>query len=58
MENWLANGRYDLTPTVARAGSGADALDLREDLASVMVHGSRPSDGIVDIPHSLEVERG
>ena len=57
MDNWLMNGRYDLTPTVARAGSGADALDLREDLASVMIHGTKQSGGIVEIPHTLELER-
>ena len=57
LENWLSPGRYDLTPTVARAGSGADALDLREDLASVMIHGTKQSGGVVEIPHTLELER-
>jgi Wzt C-terminal domain len=58
MENWLAPGRYDLTPTVARRGGGADVLDLREDLASIMVHGTRHSGGVVEIPHTLELDRG
>jgi len=58
MDNWLAPGRYELTPAVAREGGGADVLDLREDLASLMVHGSRFSGGVVDIPHTLELERG
>ena len=57
MPNWLAPGRYDLTPTIARQGGGADLLDLREDLASVIVHGTRHSGGVVEIPHTLEVER-
>jgi ABC-type polysaccharide/polyol phosphate transport system ATPase subunit len=58
LDNWLAPGRYELTPTVARRGGGADVLDLREDLASLIVHGTRASGGIVEIPHSLELERG
>ncbi len=31
--------RYTLTPSIARAGTGADAIDLRDDLASIVVHG-------------------
>jgi ABC-type polysaccharide/polyol phosphate transport system ATPase subunit len=58
MDNWLAPGRYDLTPSIARRGSGVDVLDLRESLASLIVHGTRYSAGIVEIPHSLEVQRG
>jgi ABC-type polysaccharide/polyol phosphate transport system ATPase subunit len=57
LENWLATGRYELTPTVARQGGGADVLDLREDLASLIVHGTRQSGGVVEIPHTLELER-
>jgi ABC-type polysaccharide/polyol phosphate transport system ATPase subunit len=57
LENWLMPGRYDLTPSVAREGGGADVLDLREDLASLVVHSTRWSGGIVDIPHTLELER-
>ena len=56
-DNWLAPSRYDATPSVARAGSGDDALDLREDLASVVVHGTRQTGGIADVPHRIEVER-
>ena len=58
LENWLAPSLYRLTPSVARDGSGSDALDLREDLAQVMVHGTRFTGGIVDIPHSIELDRG
>jgi ABC-2 type transport system ATP-binding protein len=57
MPNWLAAGRYDLTPTIARQGGGADVLDLREDLARLFVHGTQPSGGVVEIPHTLELER-
>ena len=40
-----APSRYTLTPSVARAGAGADALDLREDLAALVVHGTRVTGG-------------
>jgi hypothetical protein len=43
---------------VARAGPGADVLDLREDLAAVVVHGTRVTGGIADVPHDFRVERG
>ena len=56
-DNWLAPSRYDVTPSVARAGQGADALDLREDLASLHVHGTRQTGGITDVPHTIEVQR-
>ena len=48
--------KYDLTPSVARAG-GSDVLDVREDLASVYVHGVRVTGGLIDLPHSFELER-
>ena len=57
LENWLAPGQYDATPSVARAGGGADALDLREDLASLTVHSTRFSGGVADIPHTIAIER-
>jgi Wzt C-terminal domain len=57
LENWLAPGRYELTPRVTRWGTGADVLDLREDLATLLIHGTRLSGGAVDIPHSFDIER-
>ena len=56
-DNWLAPNRYTLTPSVARAGGGADALDLREDLASLLVHSTRTTGGIADVPHTFSFER-
>ena len=56
-EAWLAPSRYRATPSVARAGSGASMLDLREDLASVILHATRVTGGLIDPPHSLDVER-
>jgi hypothetical protein len=53
-ENWLAPSRYSLSPSIARAGAGADALDVREDLAFLMVHGDHTG-GVVNLPYDLEV---
>jgi ABC-type polysaccharide/polyol phosphate transport system ATPase subunit len=56
-ENWFAPGRYWAAVSVARAGSGEDVLDYREKLASVIVSGTRPAGGLVDLPHELTLER-
>jgi ABC-type polysaccharide/polyol phosphate transport system ATPase subunit len=53
----LAPNRYTLSPSVARAGMGADVIDLREDLAAIVVHGTRVTGGLADLPHELTVER-
>jgi ABC-type polysaccharide/polyol phosphate transport system ATPase subunit len=53
-ENWLAPMRYTLTPSVA-AGPGELTLDLREDLASIVVHAVRHTGGIADVPHTLTI---
>jgi ABC-type polysaccharide/polyol phosphate transport system ATPase subunit len=52
----FAQSRYLLTPSVARAGSGSDAIDVREDLTSVHIHATQHTGGLVDMPHSIEVE--
>jgi ABC-type polysaccharide/polyol phosphate transport system ATPase subunit len=57
LQNWLSPSLYKLTPSVARAGEGSDAIDVREDLAQVMVHGTRFTGGIVDVPHEIQVQR-
>lgn len=57
MENWLAPGQYEATPSVAHQGAGADAIDLREDLSAVTVHSTRYSGGVADIPHAIAVTR-
>ena len=57
-DNWLAPNRYTVSPSVARAGTGDDLIDLREDLAAVVVHGTRRSGAIADVPHTLTVKRG
>jgi ABC-type polysaccharide/polyol phosphate transport system ATPase subunit len=56
-ENWLTAGRYTLTPSVARNGRGDDAIDMRENAASLIVHGDRSSGGVARFPHGFELER-
>jgi ABC-type polysaccharide/polyol phosphate transport system ATPase subunit len=56
-DNWLAPGRHFVAVSIARRGSGADVLDYRERVASVIVTGTRPSGGLVDLPHELTIER-
>ncbi len=58
MPNWLAPGQYEATPSVAHQGGGADAIDLREDLAAVTIHSTRYSGGVADIPHTIWMTRG
>ena len=54
-DNWLAAGRYAIEASVARHGTGADVLDYRPDAVSIVVHGARPTIGVVDLPSSFEV---
>ena len=56
-ENWMAPSHYQATPSVARPGAGAAALDVREDIADLIVHATRVSGGVVDLPHTLELTR-
>jgi ABC-type polysaccharide/polyol phosphate transport system ATPase subunit len=58
VDAWFAPGRYEATPSVARAGSGADTLDLREEMASFILHSTRVTGGVIDPPHSFEIDRG
>ncbi|MBB4661522.1 ABC transporter ATP-binding protein [Conexibacter arvalis] len=57
-QNMLVASEYRLTPSIARAGSGADALDLRADLATVVIHGGHFTGGVVNVPHEFTIERG
>jgi ABC-type polysaccharide/polyol phosphate transport system ATPase subunit len=56
-ENWLTASNYTVTPSVAREGMGDEALDLREDLASLLIHGGPFTGGVANFPHAFEVER-
>jgi ABC-type polysaccharide/polyol phosphate transport system ATPase subunit len=54
--SWLTPSRYLLTPSVARAGTGENALALVEDMTSVVVHGDS-SGGILELPVDVRIER-
>lgn len=56
LPNWLTPSRYTLTPSVARAGTGEDAVALVEDMTSIVVHGNS-SGGILELPLKMEIER-
>jgi ABC-type polysaccharide/polyol phosphate transport system ATPase subunit len=56
LPNWLTSSHYTVTPSVARAGSGEDALALVEDMASIMIHGAT-SGGILELPVHIEIKR-
>jgi ABC-type polysaccharide/polyol phosphate transport system ATPase subunit len=57
-DNWLAASRYTASPSIARGGTGEAFLDVREDLASIVVSnvGERTG-GVVDLPHEVEIGR-
>ncbi|MFI5003709.1 MAG: ABC transporter ATP-binding protein [Solirubrobacterales bacterium] len=54
--NWLTPSRYMLTPSLAREGTGENALALVEDMTSVVVHGTT-SGGILELPIDVRIER-
>ena len=58
LTNMLVPGRYTYTPTVARPGSGHDALDIREDYAWLIIRGQNVKGGQMDLPYDLEIGRG
>jgi ABC-type polysaccharide/polyol phosphate transport system ATPase subunit len=53
----LAPGRYDLTPTISSDHSGIHVLDLRENLASIMLHGQRRTGAVLEISSPFTLER-
>jgi ABC-type polysaccharide/polyol phosphate transport system ATPase subunit len=50
-------GRYFATPQVAYSGAGAQLMDYRQDLVSLVVTGTRSAGGLVDIPHDFSLRR-
>jgi ABC-type polysaccharide/polyol phosphate transport system ATPase subunit len=56
-ENWLSPGRYRLTASVSADGLGANAYDLRDDISTIIVHAGKSGGGVVDLPHTFEIER-
>jgi hypothetical protein len=57
-DNWLAPARYTLIVSVTADGPAAEIYDRRDDLASIIVFASETAGGIVDLPHTFDVERG
>ena len=56
--NWFAPGRYDVTPTLAARDAGpGQAIDVREDIAAFEVPGTLHFDGVVELPHTIDIER-
>jgi ABC-type polysaccharide/polyol phosphate transport system ATPase subunit len=53
-ENWLADSRYTLTPSVA-SEDDTHALDLREDTASLVISGGPNTAGVTHLPHIFEI---
>jgi ABC-type polysaccharide/polyol phosphate transport system ATPase subunit len=56
-QNCLAASRYTLTPSLAPNGFGYTAIDLREDIASLLIHGGPITGGVAHLPHTFEIER-
>jgi ABC-type polysaccharide/polyol phosphate transport system ATPase subunit len=55
--NLLAPDRYFATPAVANSAGGVAWHDRRSRFASVMVTGSRPADGLLELPFELRIAR-
>jgi ABC-type polysaccharide/polyol phosphate transport system ATPase subunit len=58
LDVWFATSHYKLTPSVALASAGARAVDMREDLVTLFVHTTHWTGGVVDVPHTIGIERG
>jgi ABC-type polysaccharide/polyol phosphate transport system ATPase subunit len=54
--NHFAPDRYFATPSVAAAAGGLAWHDRRGRLVSVMVTGTRPADGLLELPFALTIE--
>jgi len=56
-ENVLAPGRYQLIAGLSRLGRGLELIDRSEREVSLVVQGSRPQGGVVDVPFRAAIER-
>jgi ABC-type polysaccharide/polyol phosphate transport system ATPase subunit len=56
-DNVFAPDRYFATPAVANAAGGQAWHDRRSRFAAVMVTGTRPGQGLVELPFDVTVER-
>jgi ABC-type polysaccharide/polyol phosphate transport system ATPase subunit len=53
----FAAGQYSVSPVIARSGSGADVVDERDNLATLLVHATRSTGGLVDLEQVMEITR-
>ncbi len=56
-DNWLAPDRYSVTAIISREGMGADVVDHRSDMASLLVHSTYASGALTELPYELEIVR-
>lgn len=56
-ENHFAPGRYSVSASVTRRGSGDAWHDARDRFRTIMITATRPLGGAVDIPYFFEVHR-
>jgi ABC-2 type transport system ATP-binding protein len=54
-QNWMVASTYTVTPSVARPGPGGDVLDMRADIAQLIVHGGFHTGAVTNLPHTFEV---
>ena len=54
-ENWLTASRYSLSPSIARYGT-EETIDVRADMAGLLVHGWHFTGGVTNLPHGFEVD--
>ena len=57
MEGHMAPSLYSVSPAIARPGFGAEAIDVREDLAYLRVHSTLHSGGVYDAPHRFTISK-
>jgi hypothetical protein len=55
-ENWLTDNCYTLTPSVAPSEDATAAFDLRENAASIVIHGGPVTGGFAHLPHTFAIE--
>lgn len=56
-DNWLPPNRYRLVAVVTGDGSAANAYDLRDDIASIIVSPELSEERLADLPHRFELDR-
>ena len=57
-QNIFSPGRYYLTPSILRRGTGVACLDRREQFTSVVITGLHQTEAVVDIPFTAHTYQG